>query len=249
MKKAKLLRLAREHRAILARELVDLAQILETEQICPDAGPLRAAANQCRGSGGDHWQYDITNLLIPLPNAVVSLPIGAVGVSCRLNFQAHGLCSRANENFDPMDNLTMTLVFDSSIPTSPHPLIQSWRLERHSGGQSLFAHPRYHFQYGGWQLQQHANSCGFQFFDGLVFLEAPRIAHPPLDGILAVDLVVSNFGAQQWSNLRSDIRYTRLVDRAQVRCWYPYAVAASSRWSKTRTVPPWPAIDIWPQLN
>jgi len=250
VKKAKKLAAARALRAELSKELLDLARILEARGICSDVGPLRAAANQCRASGGDHWQYDITGLLIPLPNAVVTLPPGAAGVSCRLNLRAHGLCSRVNGILDPMDNLSMSLVLDTSISASQHPLLQSWHFDRHIGNdQSPFAHPRYHFQYGGGQLQRHANSCGLEFFEGLLFLEGPRIAHPPLDGILAVDFIISNFGGPEWANLRNEISYMRLIEQAQARCWCPYASATSSRWSKTKTTPPWTPVDVWPQLN
>jgi hypothetical protein len=245
-----MLRAAREHRAQLSKELSDLAALLEFRQVCPDVGPLRAAASQCSNCGGDHWQYDITGLLIPLPHAVVTLPAGTAGVSCRLNVRVHGFCSSADGALDPMDRLSITLILDTSVAASQHRLLQSWHFDRHIGDkQANFAHPRYHFQHGGGQLQQHANNCGLQFFDGLVFLESPRIAHPPLDGVLAVDFIISNFGGPQWIALRSDITYLRLVAQAQARNWLPYTAATSSHWPKPKSPRPWSASDIWPQLD
>ena len=250
MKKAKLLRVAREHRALLAKELIDLAAVLEAKQICPDVGPLRAAANQCLAGGGDHWQYDITALLIPLPHAVVMLPAGVTGVACRLTVTAHGLCSKATGKLDPMDLLDVTLVLETTTPLSQYRLIQAWHFDRHIGAaNSPFAHPRYHLQYGGAQLQRHASDCGVSFFDPLVFLESPRIAHPPLDGVLAIDFVISNFGGSQWSILRNEILYVRLVAQAQERNWKPYATATASHWPTPTAPQPWSANDVWPQLN
>jgi hypothetical protein len=113
----------------------------------------------------------------------------------------------------------------------------------------VFAHPRYHFQLGGYQLERHANNCRLDFFDGLVFLEGPRIAHPPLDGVLAVDFIVSNFGGAQWGAMRKEISYSRVIKSAQRRNWLPYANASCSRWWEKPQSNQWAAADVWPQLS
>ncbi len=51
-------------RSELASELLFTAEILEKNNICPDAGPLKAAANECKASGGDHWGYSVSNLIL-----------------------------------------------------------------------------------------------------------------------------------------------------------------------------------------
>jgi hypothetical protein len=90
------------------------------------------------------------------------------------------------------------------------------------------AHPRYHFQIGGqkvWDRPSHE-------FGSQLILETPRIAHPPLDAILAIDFILANYYSETWSNLLDkDGRYADLVETAQEIFWRPYLFAAASKWN------------------
>ncbi len=58
---------------------------------------------------------------------------------------------------------------------------------------------------------------------GTLLLEAPRPALAPLDGILAIDFVLSHYHGTIWEDLRlMDPRYARLRAPSMRRYWGPY---------------------------
>ena len=61
----------------------------------------------------------------------------------------------------------------------------------------------------------------------------PRLVHPPLDGILAVDFVLSNYFGSQWANLCDEPEYQKIIRAVQEEAfgdiafvWFPLAAFA-----------------------
>ena len=166
---------------------------------------------------------------------------------------------------DPFTYLVVDLVIGGEMlaeDCSLRPLKCAWHFDRHEEattagkatkkqrerdavkkGRSHAVHPIYHFQHGGqrvWDL--------FDYGEQLL-LEPPRIAHPPLDGILAIDFVLSNYLGDSWKKLRDqEHRYDDLVREAQRRCWRAYALASAALWQNETYSHAWRADVIWPQL-
>lgn len=107
-------------------------------------------------------------------------------------------------------------------------------------------HPRYHFQFGGNEVLNWIDACEMNFGSSL-FLDTPRLSHPPLDIILGIDFVLSNFYGEKWKNLTQDSTYRKLLAEAQERFWKPYAMSLASTWTNT-IASDWPSKDIWPQI-
>jgi hypothetical protein len=79
-------------------------------------------------------------------------------------------------------------------------------------------HPRFHLQSGGAEMAEMDEDIR-----GALLLEAPRPALAPLDGILAVDFVLSHYHGATWEELRlMDPRYGRLRAPSMKRYWAPY---------------------------
>ena len=114
-------------------------------------------------------------------------------------------------------------------------VICAWHLDIHPDGQeSDFAHPRFHWQYGGKYVWDNTK----EWFGNHLLLIPPRLAHPPLDAILAIDFVLSNYYAPAWKDLRNDPSYSRTVATAQRLYWEPYYRAvASGDWSANNRLP------------
>lgn len=140
-------------------------------------------------------------------------------------------------------------------------LICSWHLDRdiesagdeqHSKDQSEIdaqgreIHPLYHLHFGGRVMTTMIDKDEADFGD-LLLLEPPRLAHPPLDAILALDLLLTNFYPSDRKDLGNDDQYVRLVRTAQERYWRPYAHLCSSAWS-TPVAAQWKPIQVWPHL-
>lgn len=105
-------------------------------------------------------------------------------------------------------------------------LVSAWHFDRHAHppANNSPCHPTYHFQFGGWGLKGVAEKI-----DGVIVLDTPRYFTPPMDPILAVDVLLSHFNGFKWHTIRNnDTRYIGIVRRAQARLWKPYFDKISS---------------------
>jgi hypothetical protein len=235
----------------LARELLSTADILERANICPDGAPLKAAANQCLACGGDHWRYNVSNLILRLSPELQTLPTDLISLDCRLNVSVAGLCSEAYLPQDPMMESAIDLVLEGAVQTTGKKYIQSWHFDRHisdvSSSDSVAAHPRYHFHFGGRRMEAFASEIGVPCFDSILLLDGPRIAHAPLDGVLVIDFILSNFIGEKWRTLRNDRGYSQIISASQKRNWKPFVTALANHWSSQTDPDSWLAADVWPQ--
>jgi hypothetical protein len=90
-------------------------------------------------------------------------------------------------------------------------------------------HPLYHFQFGGDRMSKLADQLG-----STLLLDPPRLMHPPMDGILAVDFVLANYSGRTWKVLRDDPQYQKLIEPQFERLWRPYFDAIAASWTKPR---------------
>lgn len=107
---------------------------------------------------------------------------------------------------------------------------QFWHFDRHipstkPGCDPLEIHPLFHFHFGGDSLAE-GRIVQPQMWGSLLELHAPRIAHPPLDLVLLIDFVLTNFAG----NVRRDLianqkEYEDIIQHAQRRFWCPYKSA------------------------
>ena len=105
-------------------------------------------------------------------------------------------------------------------------LLAYWHFDRHAYplAENSPCHPAFHFQFGGSTLRGISDNIA-----GILLLEAPRHSAPPMDPILAIDVLVSHFNGPKWHELRNqDRRYLTIVRRAQSRLWKPYFESISS---------------------
>jgi len=230
-----------------ATELQRLANILLREKICLDIGPLKKAANQCRRGSGSKWSYELKSLIFQLTNLRHTIPQNVRGVKLNLTIKVSGDCNPGHAS-DPFESLEFNILITGKHPDNPKKeVISSWHLDRDEThdeeGKQEFIHPCYHFQYGGRHMQD-ASDYG----TGLI-LESPRIAHPPMDAILGIDFVLTNYFSSSRLDFREEGDYSNLLRATQKRIWRPYALALAEEWSKRSERNAWPPSRIWPQLS
>jgi hypothetical protein len=233
----------------IAKELDDLASILEDERICDDVVPLRNAGSQCRAGqpGGNKkaWGYDLDRLIFRLGSFRHAVPVDIVDVAAELSVSVTGLC--VDDDEDPFISLAVDVVIQARGLDSKK-LYCSWHLDRHikedGDDDPKDAHPHYHLHYGGKRLKALASDFG-----EALLLDTPRLAHPPLDALLGVDFVLSNYMSIDWRRLRDDVpQYTKLIKKVQQRIWQPYAHTTNSHWERPPVDKAWSPEQIWPQL-
>lgn len=236
-------------RAERARELQELAELLNIAELGIDTGPLYAAATQCQYEHeGNAWGYRVENLIFRLEVRGRAIPQQIIDPSLILNLTVQGACEAGGEFCDPFHAYQMEIVIQAQgrVGGQPVELRAAWHLDRDepdvNDGLQRFVHPVYHMQYGGRTMRD----SGLAFGSALI-LESPRIAHPPLDAILAVDFVLTNYFESNRLQFRQELRYASLLTSATHRIWRPYAHALAAAWPD-RMRGSWPAIRLWPQL-
>ncbi|QUN69762.1 hypothetical protein [Pseudomonas sp. JS425] len=211
----------------LSSELRSFATILNRNLsiVFNDIGALTQAASMCAGNmpyGKDSWGYSVDNLVLRIKTPRKTIP-ATVGdfLKVKVDFKISGLCSTI------LSELISELELNIIISTEDNKLIASWHFDRHifkdGDGEPEDAHPLYHFQFGGRNLNILQGNHG-----GILILPSPRIGHPPMDIILALDFVLSNFAGGYWKALRNERDYGNKIRDSQQRYLRPYIEGLNS---------------------
>lgn len=217
-------------RSDISRELMSLFQVLNEHSsgviLNPDV--LLSAANQVkRASSAPSWSYQIANLQLQVssPQNVLPSTCGDTLSIC-LDLDISGHCE--DDDTDCVTDLVLNMMISSD---TDH--ICTWHFDRHIADtanttqppKTSEAHPLYHFQHGGNAMKPYAELLG-----NSLLLPAPRLAFPPLNAILSLDFVLSNFHGEFWNRLREDPTYERLLQASQKQHWKPYIEKLAKWW-------------------
>jgi hypothetical protein len=249
----------RSDRANEIRQFGD--ELLKLKKI-KDIAPFTRAYNQCKngnqvsGYEGDmktKWGYELNNLNFQFTKADSPRkpkPDKCAVSSVSLNLKVVGIVPQDATLNDPFLHLEFNVIVKGLSQTKDS-LVSSWHLDRHitddNSNDPTDIHPIYHFQYGGRNLKHDDNS---EFFYGSnLILGSPRLAHPPLEGILGLDFLFSNFfGANRKLFCQSRI-YNKLVKNSQEIFWSPYLFSITTHWPHLNNLAcNWKPNEIIPQL-
>jgi len=100
-------------------------------------------------------------------------------------------------------------------------LLDRWHVDLANDDQEG---PIFHLQYGG-----HSSGSTMRHIEQK--LSVPRWVHPPLDIVLACELVVANFFPEKWLRLRKDPKWMALVRAAESFCYTGYFNAFGKHYS------------------
>lgn len=202
---------------------------------------LEKIVSTCRKNDDDIWEYALTkfefnninierhtrplkvNKLARDGNGIAKL---LLSVSCHCN-------SRNNDEKleDPIKTLSTKFIIqfeyiEDESPDEFKVIQSSWHLDKHSPDKHIeFSHPLYHYEFGGTEITKDSE---FNFGD-FFLIDTPRIMHPPLDIVLAIDFIIKNYYKKEdHISLTGQELYKRYVKNAQLRIWKPYAISFAS---------------------
>lgn len=228
-----------EHRRVRHSELIELAALLDSHGLTPDTGPLRDAASLTLSAvrtaqagtpdaGRTYWGYRIDGLQLRLeeqrhcrPRATRATDlVGVLSVDVEEYVPAGP--DRVGDSYGHIRRLEAQFRCDAHavIGDEIHSLRAAWHVDTHlhTATQGGAAHPRFHFQVGGHDLADVDHAIR-----GAFLLDAPRPALAPLDGVLAIDFVLSHYCGTSWEYLRlMEARYGRIRATCMRRYWRPY---------------------------
>lgn len=224
-----------KHRLGFATALRTMGTLLFRQGICLDVSPLNMAAEQVSlGPPRDgRWSYDIHNLTFNASPPRNVYPSSASNFKIDLSLRLAGsFDSDAADQF----NLMEINVEKYALGDTGDQLKSAWHIDRHiinpNNDDPYITddiHPLYHFQFGGAKMKSNSENLGSTFL-----VDPPRLMHPPMDGILAIDFILSNYEGIIWKELREDGQYVNLVDARLTELWKPYFTSIANSWQNPR---------------
>jgi hypothetical protein len=219
-----------------ATSLRSLGAILSRKGVCSDVSPLSGAADQCANEiahGSDSWGYDIANLAFQLSPPRRSLPSKTKDFRAELSVS---LVARFDADVDDQFTHLEINLEKYAYNSGGVELKAAWHFDRHLINTKKDhphltddIHPLYHFQFGGTRMSNLADRLG-----DTLLVDPPRLMHPPMDGLLAIDFVLANYDGITWKSLRDDPAYANLMAPQFERIWKPYFDAMAGSWANPR---------------
>lgn len=222
-----------------AEELRTLAEVLVSANLVSDASPIYSAASMAAGPmrqtaadapdpGRPFWGYAIEDLALTLDGQWKGVPKNSAFDSSLLTITVHEYVPNDVADVHAgYGNLRLADVDFSMKGMCEYPQSEiaeihcAWHLDTHLYEEPVAtAHPKHHFQFGGNKIEAVAENIR-----GLWIPDTPRVMTFPLDGILAIDFVLSHYAGSGWTQLHEDARYVELRRAAAQRYWKPVAAS------------------------
>lgn len=100
----------------------------------------------------------------------------------------------------------------------------SWHLDFDNSDSAEYVHPWFHLTHGGDLIKDLKHGQ-------LLSIIAPRIAYPPMDFVLGIDFLLSNFMKKKdYLQIQADSQYKRTVAAAQEWLLKPYIMSIAHKW-------------------
>lgn len=235
-----------------AQELRQLNQLLYSVACCKNPEVLLSPASLVSKArkGGGAWGYSLDGLkfqIDDIPQQTLPKKLKA-HLDVIVSLSIEGDCVEEDEHCS-IHHLILDVEI-SSINELGYKCMSAWHFDSHIHNESEHtethtaeAHPYFHFQHGGHKMETLAEQLG-----SVLLTSAPRLAFPPMDALLAIDFILSNFCGKDWQILRGDANYKSIVRAAQERLWKPYFKMISNFWEPGAHATQSKTIRFWPHL-
>lgn len=244
----------RLYRQELASDLLKLSSLLEKFYL--NTGEIRKAASQLKSESvfkikpSDDVDYtmigynisEIEIIFSELPNH--THPENIEDLTLKFDIKLLSNFEKEYSHKDPLKHLEFNIVITGYVGDKEH--IISYHLDRHpeSENETEEAHPKYHFQFGGRKLDKTNKEFGQS-----IILDSPRIMHYPMDLVLGIDFIVSNFFPETWIQLKKENDYVSLVRDYKDKFLKPFFASIACHWTGlVNEKSSWSDIEICPQL-
>lgn len=195
-----------------ATEIRVVADILKREKLCSDISPLI----QCCSKG----EYRVEKLRFNISEVPRNTKpnVELLEVLLDVSFK---------ETLDdiPISNYCFRITAQG-LDGNAKQIKSCWHLDYDSNNNQEYIHPNFHLTWGGETIKS-------LNFGDVLLLPTPRISYPPMDIVLGVDFVLSNFIKKgEYMKIQSDSQYQAAVKNAQEKYWKPYMMSLAHHWGK-----------------
>jgi len=176
------------------------------------------------------WGYTIMGLKIPVEKTTLKhiRPTGFSAVEVIVDLDIESKISEWTNLNDPFTNLSFRSLLKGTNTQTNKIHYLNFHIDRHNGTTTNEIHPLYHLQY----LQNAKNKPKDEFDHGeSLQLDIPRMMHFPMELILGVSFLLSNYSPIQYAKLIQDRQYINLCKEYQERVWRPYINSLETYWT------------------
>lgn len=206
----------------IGTDLQQIANVLLTEKLCVDISPLSKVAGEA-----NRGFYNLEKLKIKVDAVPNNTRPNVTSLEILLNVQITETLLTENNIDNPVSayNFSIEIMGKNDGQT----IRSSWHLDFDNTLDSEYLHPSFHLTYGGKTMK--STELG-----NVLLLPTPRISYPPMDAVLGVDFVLSNFVKKDtYNKIKANSQYKAAVKRSQQRLWRPYMLSMANHWCKFAT--------------
>lgn len=169
------------------------------------------------------WGYDIDDFELPVETLRHIKPDDIKNAQVILNLKLRADISKWNTYEDPFVELSFNVTL-KGIGKSVYYF--GFHIDKHTyETDSDEPHPIYHLQYNFNPRKTASLNLGELFF-----IDTPRIMHKPLDFILGIGFLTSNFYPTAYNILMEDVKFVKLSKKYQDSVWRPYFHTLANHW-------------------
>ena len=169
------------------------------------------------------WGYDIEDFEIPVETIKHIKPDDIKDAKAILNLKLRANISKWDTFEDPLVELSFNVILKGIGKTV---YFFGFHIDKHtSTAHSDEPHPIYHLQYNLNPRESEKPNLGEIFY-----IDTPRIMHKPLDFILGIGFLTSNFYPTAYNVLIEDANYVKLSKKYQKSFWRPYFHTLANHW-------------------
>lgn len=175
------------------------------------------------GTNPNVWGYDIVDFEIPLDTLKHVQPPSVTKGKVRLNLIVRADVNSWGNMIDPF----LELNFKVDIKGIGNRVYHfGFHIDRHDLTlPQAEPHPVYHIQY----KSNPSNSKSFDYGETM-FIDTPRLLHFPLDFILGIGFLTSNFFPTAFDCLCDEREFVKLSNQYQEKIWKPYYHTIANHW-------------------
>lgn len=177
------------------------------------------------------WGYTISDITFKVDQSVLRhiSPAGFTNVEVIIDLDVESKISEWENLNDPFCSLNFRSLIKGTNSKTNKLHYLSFHIDRHNGSETNEIHPLYHLQY----VQNCKKNEKEEFDHGDTFqLDVPRMMHLPMELILGVSTILSNFSPSKYSELIENRQFVNLCKTYQKYVWHPYFNSLENFWLK-----------------
>lgn len=201
----------------LSANLLQVGNILQKEKICLDITPINLAISELKKG-----VCNLQKLKLRINDVPNNTHPSVKSLEVLLTVQIAENKLGENDIYEVVNNYNFLIVISGK--NGEQTVQSSLHLDFDKGSGSEYIHPSFHFTYGGKEMKS-------MKLGDVLLLPAPRITHPPMDAVLGIDFILSNFLKKDlYDKIRSNSQYKAALKHSQQRLWRPYMLSLASHW-------------------